>query len=167
MSHRETSHSLGTLFACTFPVIYLTFVATLLRTRDHLSFRFLGIPYADFPERFTYSHPYTGTSTTSPHTGTNISALRFDSPCVQVGGTGQEDCLFLNIFTPLLPAGKQRRTELKPVMFWIHGGAFTGGEGSDAISDGGNLVSRGDVVVVTINYRYAHSTFTYSLAVAD
>jgi carboxylesterase type B len=38
-------------------------------------------------------------------------------------------------------------------MFWIHGGAFTGGEGSDAVYDGGNLASRGDVVVVTINYR--------------
>lgn len=125
----------------------------MCRTRDHLSFRFLGIPYADFPERFTYSHLYTGTSYTSP--GTNISALSFGSPCIQVGGTGNEDCLFLNIFTPLIPISKTpRQTELKPVMFWIHGGAFTSGEGSDAIFDGGNLVSRGDVVVVTINYRY-------------
>lgn len=124
----------------------------MCRTRDHLSFRFLGIPYADFPERFTYSHVYTGTSPTSP--GTNISALSFGSPCIQVGGTGNEDCLFLNIFTPLIPTSKQpKQSELKPVMFWIHGGAFTSGEGSDAIFDGGNLVSRGDVVVVTINYR--------------
>jgi carboxylesterase type B len=38
-------------------------------------------------------------------------------------------------------------------MFWIHGGAFTGGTGSDATFDGGNLASRGDVVVVTTNYR--------------
>lgn len=38
-------------------------------------------------------------------------------------------------------------------MFWIHGGAFTSGEGSDTLFDGGSLVSRGDVVVVTINYR--------------
>ncbi|OKP05002.1 Para-nitrobenzyl esterase [Penicillium subrubescens] len=38
-------------------------------------------------------------------------------------------------------------------MFWIHGGAFTGGSGSDPTFDGGNLASRGDVVVVTINYR--------------
>jgi carboxylesterase type B len=42
---------------------------------------------------------------------------------------------------------------LKPVMFWIHGGAFTGGSGSDALYDGGNLASRGDAVVVSINYR--------------
>lgn len=38
-------------------------------------------------------------------------------------------------------------------MFWIHGGAFTGGTGSDPTFDGGSLASRGDVVVVTINYR--------------
>lgn len=38
-------------------------------------------------------------------------------------------------------------------MFWIHGGAFTSGMGSDPTFDGGNLASRGDVVVVTINYR--------------
>jgi carboxylesterase type B len=38
-------------------------------------------------------------------------------------------------------------------MFWIHGGAFTSGMGSDSTFDGGNLASRGDVVVVAINYR--------------
>jgi carboxylesterase type B len=38
-------------------------------------------------------------------------------------------------------------------MLWIHGGGFTGGQGSDTTFDGGNLASRGDVVVVTINYR--------------
>ncbi|KAJ6560950.1 cholinesterase [Mycena sp. CBHHK59/15] len=97
-------------------------------TRDHLSFRFLGIPYANNPARWTYSDVYSGTPT--------LSALNFGSPCAQVGGAGSENCLFLN-----------------PVMFWIHGGAFTSGEGSDSVFDGGNLVSRGDVVVVTINYR--------------
>ena len=38
-------------------------------------------------------------------------------------------------------------------MFWIHGGAFTNGEGSDPTFDGAALTSRGDVVLVTINYR--------------
>lgn len=44
-------------------------------------------------------------------------------------------------------------SSLKPVLFWIHGGAFTGGTGSDNTFDGGSLASRSDVVVVTINYR--------------
>ncbi|KAJ7717239.1 cholinesterase [Mycena maculata] len=114
-------------------------------TRDHVSFRFLGIPYANEPARWTYSSLYTGPPT--------LSALNFGSPCAQVGGSGMENCLFLNIFTSFLPASGTPSSQLKPVMFWIHGGAFTGGEGSDAIYDGGSLVSRGDVVVVTINYR--------------
>ncbi|KAJ7472586.1 cholinesterase [Mycena latifolia] len=114
-------------------------------TRDHLSFRFLGIPYADEPARWVRSSLYTGTSA--------ISALEFGSPCAQASGSGAENCLFLNIFTPFLPTQATPSGKLKPVMFWIHGGAFTSREGSDAIFDGGNLASRGDVVVVTINYR--------------
>ena len=39
----------------------------------------------------------------------------------------------------------------RPVMVWIHGGSFTGGSGK--IYDGRWLVSRGDIIVVTINYR--------------
>ena len=38
-------------------------------------------------------------------------------------------------------------------MVWIHGGAFTAGAGSIPWYSGTNLASRGDVVVVTINYR--------------
>lgn len=38
-------------------------------------------------------------------------------------------------------------------MFWIHGGGFTGGTGADPLTDGGNLASREDLVVVTFNYR--------------
>ena len=38
-------------------------------------------------------------------------------------------------------------------MVWIHGGGFVIGSGSQAIYDGARLAQRGDVVVVTINYR--------------
>ncbi|KAE8445400.1 hypothetical protein EG329_013413 [Mollisiaceae sp. DMI_Dod_QoI] len=114
--------------------------------RDRLSFRFLGIRYAPQPTRFTYSTPYEGT-------GDNASATSYGSQCVQSGG-GSEDCLFLNIWTPYLPAhGGAPKQDLKPVMFWIHGGAFTAGTGNDPTFDGGNMASRGDVVMVAINYR--------------
>lgn len=114
--------------------------------RNQRSFRFFGIPYADKPERFTYPTAYTGSPV--------INATQFGSPCVQTGNpAGSEDCLFLNIFTPLVPRSPLPKGSLKAVMFWIHGGAFTSGTGSDSTFDGGNMASRGDVVVVTINYR--------------
>ena len=58
-----------------------------------------------------------------------------------------EDCLYLNIWTPGVDDGA------RPVLVWIHGGGFTIGSGSDAVYDGAPLASRGDAVVVTINYR--------------
>ena len=58
-----------------------------------------------------------------------------------------EDCLYLNVWTPGLDHAA------RPVMVWIHGGAFTIGSGSEDYYNGANLASRGDVVIVTINYR--------------
>ena len=67
-----------------------------------------------------------------------------------LGAQGQradEDCLFLNVFTPAADDAA------RPVMVWIHGGGFTAGSGHVPWYDGTNLALRGDVVVVTINYR--------------
>lgn len=58
-----------------------------------------------------------------------------------------EDCLFLNLWTPGLDAGK------RPVMVYIHGGAYSNGSGSSPLYDGRRLAERGDVVVVTLNHR--------------
>ena len=117
---------------------------TYVGFRNQKSFRFLGIPYANPPQRFTYSTPY------SP-TGKTISATAYGSECPQYG-SGAESCLFLNIQTPYIPKRGSSK-DLRPVMFWIHGGGFTGGSGADPGSDGGNLASREDIVVVNINYR--------------
>ena len=57
-----------------------------------------------------------------------------------------EDCLTLNVWTSSL-------TGKRPVMVWIHGGAFQFGSGSTAWYDGSQFVDNGEVVVVTINYR--------------
>ncbi|KAJ5330061.1 hypothetical protein N7452_010451 [Penicillium brevicompactum] len=114
--------------------------------RDRCSFRFLGVRYAEQPRRWEYSELYKGSNESA-------SALDYGSECVQ-GTSGSEDCLFLNIWTPYIPLPvKTTKKNLKPVMFWIHGGAFTGGTSSDPTFDGSNLASRGDVVVVAINYR--------------
>jgi para-nitrobenzyl esterase len=59
-----------------------------------------------------------------------------------------EDCLTLNVWTPGT-GGAARR----PVMVWLHGGAFAYGSGNRAVTDGANLARRGDVVVVSVNHR--------------
>ncbi|KAJ4371456.1 hypothetical protein N0V83_004673 [Neocucurbitaria cava] len=112
--------------------------------RNQKSFRFLGIPYADTPQRFKYSSLYS-------KTGQTIQTTSYGAQCAQ-GGSGSEDCLFLNIQTPYIPKSGSKK-QLRPVLFWIHGGGFTGGSGADPLSDGGNLASKEDLVVVSINYR--------------
>ncbi len=64
---------------------------------------------------------------------------------IEFGKHTDEDCLNLNVWTPPVSG------ELRPVMVWIHGGAFVNGSG--AVYDARWLASRGDIVVVTINYR--------------
>lgn len=59
-----------------------------------------------------------------------------------------EDCLFLNVWTPGAGDGGNR-----PVMLYIHGGAYNSGSGSDTLYDGARLAAAGDVVVITINHR--------------
>ena len=59
-----------------------------------------------------------------------------------------EDCLFLNVWTPAVDDGRKR-----PVMFYIHGGAYNHGSGSSPLYDGRALATHGDVVVVTVNHR--------------
>jgi para-nitrobenzyl esterase len=59
-----------------------------------------------------------------------------------------EDCLFLNVYTPGL-----RERARRPVMVYIHGGAYNNGSGSSPLYDGVRLCRRGDVVVVTVNHR--------------
>ncbi|KAF1938820.1 alpha/beta-hydrolase [Clathrospora elynae] len=117
---------------------------TFVGFRNQKSFRFLGIPYADTPKRFKYSSLYS-------NKGQTIQATAYGSSCAQ-GGSGSEDCLFLNVETPYIPKAGSKK-QLRPVLFWIHGGGFTGGTGADALSYGGNLASKEDLVVVNINYR--------------
>src|SRR5947209_17007488 len=58
-----------------------------------------------------------------------------------------EDCLNLHVWTPGLDSSK------RPVMVWLHGGAFHFGSANRAVTDGSNLARRGDVVVVAVNHR--------------
>lgn len=111
--------------------------------------RWRGIPYAR-TGRFEAPQPVVPWEGIRP-------ALQFGKQCPQLMGgkikpgqfdndTHGEDCLHLNIYAP-----EGGSAGLKPVMVWIHGGAFMAGSGDPY--DGSALAREGDVVVVTINYR--------------
>ena len=58
-----------------------------------------------------------------------------------------EDCLTLTVWTPATDAGR------RPVLLWLHGGAFVSGAGSLDWYSGATLAAEGDLVVVHANYR--------------
>lgn len=113
---------------------------------------FLGIRYAEPPvgtrrfcapiaaQRFTVTVDATRLPPACP-----APAGDPDGPIALPVEPMDEDCLFLSVYTP---AADDRR---RPVLFWIHGGAFI--VGSSRLFDGGAWCREQDVVVVTINYR--------------
>ena len=113
---------------------------------------FLGIPYARPPVGdLRWREPVPAKSWNGVR-----DATAFGAPCAQPvlgdwnkhdSETSKEDCLFLNVMTPVWPP----KTPL-PVMVWFHGGANAGGTASSPLYKDGTLVQQG-VVLVTVNYR--------------
>jgi para-nitrobenzyl esterase len=66
-----------------------------------------------------------------------------------------EDSLYLNVWTPGLDDAR------RPVMLWVHGGAFMNGSGTTPWYDGTRFAQHGDLVLVTINYRLASFGFLH------
>ena len=103
-------------------------------------------PHPSFtPSSYTNAARATVSAGWAYATGSPISELVSQRPLAR--NTSEEQCLNLNVFTPGLDNAK------RPVMVWIHGGAFTFGAGSEPLYYGGKLALQHDVVVVTINYR--------------
>lgn len=109
---------------------------------------FLGIPYAK-AKRFAAPEPADAWSGVRAATAIGFAApqTRHMIAGFAASGPQDEDCLNLNVFTPACDGTK------RPVMVWIHGGGFTHGASYEKLYDGGPLAVRGNVVVVTINYR--------------
>lgn len=111
---------------------------------------FLGIRYAEAPVGGLRFRPprridaWDGTYNATRH-GPIAPQGYPDQPPIRLEEA--EDCLFLNIYTPAAD-GKAR-----PVMVFIHGGGFIIDSGSRPRTDGGMLAARGNVVVVTVEYR--------------
>lgn len=99
------------------------------------------------------SHAEAGGAGTGPQPDADTAQRMKDFMAFLHGMSGDEpaqseDCLVLNVWTSGL--GRSRK---RPVMVWLHGGAFTSGTGSWPLYDGEGLAGRGDAVVVTINHR--------------
>lgn len=133
---------------------------------------FLGIPFAEPPVgkyRFRPSRPK------RPWAPATIKAFNYSPECLQSylysspqnGATHDENCLYLNIWTP-----KKRKittlsngtkvTESYSVMFWIYGGAFMHGSASK-IEYIGNKLAKRDVILVSCNYRVGALGFLVSI----
>ncbi|QKW07061.1 carboxylesterase family protein [Streptomyces sp. NA04227] len=112
---------------------------------DHREF--LGIPYASKPARWGSPRPAAPWS--EPR-----DATRPGPRCAQSTGvfpnveprSESEDCLYLNVTTPRHVRGKKL-----PVMVWVHGSGFRNGAGDMYRPQ--RLADRGEVIVVTVNYR--------------
>jgi para-nitrobenzyl esterase len=109
-----------------------------------------------------------------PRAWTGVAdALAYGAASMQTGKgedgeTLSEDCLFLNVWTPA-KAGKNGLADggKRPVMFYIHGGAYNGGSGASPWYDGSRLARRGDVVVVTVNHRLNAFGYLYLARLFD
>jgi len=125
---------------------------------------YLGIPYAAPPVgdlRWKAPQPpsrWKGVRDATKYGARCMQGNVFPDMVFQDSGMN-EDCLYLNVFTP---AGAKGKTKL-PVMFWIHGGGYSGGSASEPRHNGDFLPLKG-VVLVTINYRLGVFGF---LATAD
>ena len=117
---------------------------------------FLGIPFAAAPTgELRWAPPQPASAWTGVRDATAFGPAAWqptggplDGLVPGMGSEDQgEDCLSLNIWTPAPDSA------CRPVMVWIHGGAFSLGAGSLAAYDGTTLCTRTDTVVVTINYR--------------
>lgn len=115
---------------------------------------FRAIPYAAAPLgalRFQAPRPHEGWAGVLAADAWGAAAPQATTILDHVMGTKDtpqsEDCLSLNVFTPA--ADDARR----PVLVWVHGGAFTTGTAATPWYSGAAFARNGDVVVVSLNYR--------------
>ena len=115
---------------------------------------FRGIPYAAppvGPRRWQPPAREEAWEGTRDATSFSPQSAQTEFSLTKIMGQAQppysEDSLYLNVWTPGCDDAR------RPVMVWIHGGAFVWGAGDTPWYDGTKFARHGDVVVVTINYR--------------
>ena len=120
---------------------------------------FLGLPFAEPPVgELRFAPPVPLNSWGGP-----LDAVNFGPACPQpaiepdpaMNWHIDEDCLTLNIWAPAADDGR------RAVMFWIHGGGYLWESSGDLLYHGARLAARGDVVVVSVEYRLGAFGFSY------
>jgi para-nitrobenzyl esterase len=125
---------------------------------------FLGLPYAAPPlgglrwRTPQLPRKWKGVRQATNYGARCVQGLVYDDMVFQDTGES-EDCLYLNVYAP----ARAKVNSKLPVMFWIHGGGYSAGSGSEPRHNGDFLPLK-DVVLVTINYRLGVFGF---LATAD
>ncbi|MBR1857261.1 MAG: carboxylesterase/lipase family protein [Oribacterium sp.] len=125
---------------------------TFVGTENNGVASWLGIPYAKPPvgERRFKAPEYVDASDRvfeARYYGKGAYGSLGYEDCIQK--LMSEDCLYLNIWV-----NADDKTEKKPVMVWIHGGAYVVDSGSQISYTGANLVqAQSDIIMVNINYR--------------
>ena len=124
-------------------------------TRQADGWTFRGIPYGGSTagaRRFLAPPPTVPWAGVRDATRFGPRAMQVDRPhrrgfeWLDARASMSEDCLVLNVHTPSLPGRR-------PVMVWLHGGAFAFGSSDASVYEADALAARGDVVVVTLNHR--------------
>ncbi len=152
------------------PTITRTALGELQGLRQHGVTLFRGVPYALPPigER-RFAAPQPAVAWAGVRDATVHGPIAPQSPSRLAAAMGgftrpmDEDCLTLTIWTPSVDAGR------RPVLVWLHGGAWISGAGSLDWYDGATLARDGNMVVVGVNYRLGALGYLKhrDLAVAD
>ncbi len=116
---------------------------------------FLGLPFAEPPVGdLRFKPPVAIETWDSP-----VVASEFGPSCPQPAdelyADQDEDCLTLNVWTPSADGAK------RPVMVWVHGGGWVYEGTVDPLYSGAHLAARGDVVVVSMEYRLGVFGFSH------
>ncbi|XP_044265430.1 juvenile hormone esterase-like [Tribolium madens] len=121
-------------------------ISTNIDNKNFCSFQ--GIPYAKPPTgQLRFKDPQAPEPWTGIKDATTEGNACYAKHMLFYNVIGSEDCLYLNVYTPEVSS-----KHLKPVMVWIHGGAFKSGSSNTDIYGPEYLLTQ-DVVVVTFNYR--------------
>jgi len=123
--------------------------------RDGLTNRWLGVPYAAAPiGPLRLRSPQPPVSWEGVRDALQLGPAAPQEPTKVIplppGVIISEDCLELNIWVPERVENDHRP---RPVMVWVHGGAYFIGFSAQPIYNGRSLAENGDVIVVTLNYR--------------